>query len=304
MAAALPQQSVARFHRDGYLRLPSVLSGSEADRVRQIVMRDPKCRPKGNSNFIEATTTPSVAASLVGRAAADGGQEDPLPEPPKTMLSHTSFSPHDEACSAWGCSRRVIAPLEALLGGTARHYYSILMAKTPHTGGWEYHQDYGYHYAQFLRPEGYISMMLALSPCTRANGCLRVYRGSHKLGRLDHRPHGSQRIADPERVELAVRLGQLEEVHCELDPGDALFFHGNTLHASDANTSETSRWTVVYSYAAEANPVVVQPDPTQPLPLRGGLRDAAVEAAVAAHEASLQLEERGDNRAATAVPRL
>ena len=36
------------------------------------------------------------------------------------------------------------------------------MRKEPQTGGWEYHQDYGYHYAQFLRPEGYASAMLAL----------------------------------------------------------------------------------------------------------------------------------------------
>lgn len=53
-------------------------------------------------------------------------------------------------------------------------------------------------------------MMLALAPCTRANGCLRVLAQSHKLGRLEHQQHGGQRIADPMRVELARTSGGLE----------------------------------------------------------------------------------------------
>ena len=72
-----------------------------------------------------------------------------------------------------------------------------------------------------------------------------------------------------------------------------LFFHGNTLHASDPNRTGgggggggTSRWSVVYSYAAEANPVVVAEDPTVQI-LNGGLTDGEVEAAVRRHEARL-----------------
>lgn len=79
----------------------------------------------------------------------------------------------------------------------------------------------GYHYEQFLRPEGYASAMLALAPCTAANGCLRVYRGSHRLGRLEHSRVGAQQIADPERVARAAEV--LEEVECELAPGDVLY---------------------------------------------------------------------------------
>ena len=116
------------------------------------------------------------------------------------------------------------------------------------------------------------------------------------LGRLEHQQLGSQQIADPERVARAAAV--LPEVHCELRAGDVLFFHGNTLHASDPNRSGgggdggvggdggTSRWSVVYSYAAEANPVVVAEDPTVPI-ADGGLTDGEVEAAVRRHEARL-----------------
>jgi ectoine hydroxylase-related dioxygenase (phytanoyl-CoA dioxygenase family) len=268
MAAPLSAQQVASFHESGFLIVRGVLTPEQAERTRRITEADPRLMPKGNANFDE-----DAAA-----AARDGSEM-------KTLLAHADYSPEDEACSAWGASSRLVGPLEQLFGGPARHYYSILMCKTPQSGGWEYHQDYGYHYAQFLRPEGYASAMLALAPCTIANGCLRVYRGSHKLGRLEHSALGSQRIADPVRVAAAVKHGMVE-VHCVLGAGDCLYFHGNCLHASDPNRSTTSRWSIVYSYAAAANPVMVEIDPTSPLPA-GGLADARVEAAVAKHEARL-----------------
>lgn len=138
--SALDAGAIAQFHRDGFLIHRAVISPENAERLRLIAVRDPNLnQPKANSNFVE------------------GEEEDELPTPLKTMLSHAQYSPGDEAVSAWGVSRRVIAPLEALFGGPARHYYSILMTKYPMTGGWEYHQDYGYHYEQFLRPEGYVS---------------------------------------------------------------------------------------------------------------------------------------------------
>ena len=66
--------------------------------------------------------------------------------------------------------------------------------------------------------------------------------------------------------------------------------HGNTLHASSPNLSSTSRWSIVYSYAAADNPVVVSPDPTSQLP-EGGMDDADVEEAVAKHLARLRAED-------------
>jgi ectoine hydroxylase-related dioxygenase (phytanoyl-CoA dioxygenase family) len=36
-------------------------------------------------------------------------------------------------------------------------------------------------------------------------------------------------------------------------PGTALFFHGNTLHCSAANTSDSPRWTLICCYNAAWN---------------------------------------------------
>ena len=97
--------------------------------------------------------------------------------------------------------------------------------------------------------------MIALDRSTKANGCLQVLAGSHKAGRISHGPVGvGQTGADPERVALLRDQGQLEVVHCEMEPGSVLFFHSNLLHSSAPNTSPHSRWSLICCYGACDNP--------------------------------------------------
>ena len=42
-------------------------------------------------------------------------------------------------------------------------------------------------------------------------------------------------------------------VHCEMGPGDALFFHGNLLHCSAQNTSDQPRWSLICCYNTREN---------------------------------------------------
>ncbi len=44
-----------------------------------------------------------------------------------------------------------------------------------------------------------------------------------------------------------------ERVHVELQPGDALFFHSNLLHMSDANLSDRPRWSLISAYNLSYN---------------------------------------------------
>jgi ectoine hydroxylase-related dioxygenase (phytanoyl-CoA dioxygenase family) len=78
-----------------------------------------------------------------------------------------------------------------------------------------------------------------------------VLRGSQKLGRINHGPIGDQTGADPERVASA--LERLEKVHVEMNAGDALFFHCNTLHRSDQNRSAEPRWAFICCYNTRHN---------------------------------------------------
>ena len=110
------------------------------------------------------------------------------------------------------------------------------------------------------------------------NGCPRIVRGSHLLGRIDHvpLPGEGQNVADPAR--MAAIIARLEVVPCELDPGDAVLFHANTLRRSDQNQSRHRRWTLICCYNRVNNDTLVREDDRHHLPLEK-VPDAAVTAA-------------------------
>jgi ectoine hydroxylase-related dioxygenase (phytanoyl-CoA dioxygenase family) len=134
------------------------------------------------------------------------------------------------------------------------HFHSKLMQKEPRVGGaWEWHQDYGYWYKnQFMFPDELISVMVALTEANKQNGCLQVIKGSHKLGRVNHGFAGEQVGADIQMVDNALKT--MELVYVELEPGDALVFHSNLLHRSEANLSDRPRWSVISCYNLQSNP--------------------------------------------------
>jgi ectoine hydroxylase-related dioxygenase (phytanoyl-CoA dioxygenase family) len=66
------------------------------------------------------------------------------------------------------------------------------------------------------------------------------------MQRFEHAFAGEQQGADMDFVREAEKVSEL--VYCELKAGDALFFHPNLLHRSEANLSETARWSVISAY--------------------------------------------------------
>lgn len=165
------------------------------------------------------------------------------------------FTPGDDTFGLMSRSERMVSAVQRLLGngGKVCHFHSKVMQKQPKTGGaWEWHQDYGYWYKNgFLYPEAMLSVMVALTESNKANGCLQVMRGSHKMQRFEHVFIGEQQGADPEFVEWAQQW--CETVYAELEPGDVLFFHSNTLHRSDANHSDRPRWSIISAYNLDFN---------------------------------------------------
>jgi len=91
-----------------------------------------------------------------------------------------------------------------------------------------------------------MSVVVAVDAHDRANGCLHVLRGSHRLGRLEHGSSGEQAGADPRAV--AAARERFEDVACELAPGDVLFTHSNLVHWSGANESERWRLAIIIAY--------------------------------------------------------
>ena len=95
------------------------------------------------------------------------------------------------------------------------------------------------------------SAFIAVDRATKENGCMQVIQGSHLLGRIDHILTGDQAGASLERVEETLKV--LPLVYVEMEPGDVLYFHANTLHRSDQNRSENSRWSMICCYNAARN---------------------------------------------------
>jgi len=172
----------------------------------------------------------------------------------KTKLS-LWFTPGNDVFGYLTRSEKMVNAVQQLLGDKARvcHFHSKLMQKEPKVGGaWEWHQDYGYWYKnQFMFPDELISVMIALTPANKENGCLQVIKNSHKIGRVNHGFAGEQVGADMTMVNNALKT--MELVYSELEAGDALFFHSNLLHRSEANLSDQPRWSIISCYSLQSN---------------------------------------------------
>lgn len=149
-------------------------------------------------------------------------------------------------------SERVAKTMELLLGDEVYHYHHKMMLKEPRVGGaWEWHQDYGYWYQNGCLYPDMASCLIAVDRATQENGCLQVLSGSHLIGRIEHFTTGDQKGADSARVAQAIKRHEL--IYCEMNPGDALFFHGNLLHCSSKNLSPHPRWSLICCYNTKHN---------------------------------------------------
>lgn len=225
----LSEEQIKNYHRDGFLVIKAFCNQQETDKLYTTAIED----------------------DILTRNALDLSDLSGK----KTRLS-LWFTPGNDVFGYLTRSERMVNAVAQLLDSESPvcHFHSKLMQKEPRVGGaWEWHQDYGYWYKnQFMFPDQLISVMTALTKATRENGCLQVIRGSHKLGRVNHGFSGEQVGADMVMVNNALRT--MELVYCELAPGDALIFHSNLLHRSEANLSDQPRWSIISCYNAQSNP--------------------------------------------------
>lgn len=179
------------------------------------------------------------------------------------------YTPGDDAYGLLTKSRRMVESVDQLMDGDSPvcHFHSKLMQKEPKVGGaWEWHQDYGYWYKnEFLLPDQMMSVMVAITNANKANGCLQVIRGSHKMGRIEHGFAGEQVGASQHYVDLSLKT--MELIFVEINAGDALFFHSNLLHRSEANLSDAPRWSLIAVYNRAANIPYNEPSKSSIVPL-------------------------------------
>lgn len=225
---SLNASQIADYNRDGYIVVKNLFSAEEVGKLYHTALEN----------------------SVMQKNAMDLNDQTGK----KTKLS-LWFTPGDDVFGYLIRSERMVNSVWRLLQEESPvcHFHTKLMQKEPKVGGaWEWHQDYGYWYKnQFIFPNQLMSVMIALTPANKENGCLQVIKGSHKMGRVNHGFAGEQVGADMEMVNHALKT--MELIYCELEPGDALFFHSNLMHRSEANLSDHPRWSLISCYNSQSN---------------------------------------------------
>ncbi|MBM3276891.1 MAG: phytanoyl-CoA dioxygenase family protein [Candidatus Handelsmanbacteria bacterium] len=132
---------------------------------------------------------------------------------------------------------RFLAVAQAILGPDVILHHTKLFQKPPEKGAaFPVHQDWQY----FPTVEDkMIAGIVHVSAATDQMGCVRVYPGSHRLGRQQGMMGGGQ------NAELTGKYPLSGATVVEAEPGDVFFFHYFTLHGSMPNTSQALRKTVL-----------------------------------------------------------
>lgn len=155
-----------------------------------------------------------------------------------TVVYHTHQV--QQFSAAW--TRAVMNPkfldiAEQLLGPDIVLHHTKLFQKPSEKGApFPMHQDWSYFPTE---KDTMMAGVIHVSKATDEMGCIRVYPGSHKLGRLQ----GSwgQSVSDLLLNEYPIE----KSMPAECEAGDVLFFHYFTIHGSMPNRSSAIRKTVL-----------------------------------------------------------
>ncbi|PTY03977.1 phytanoyl-CoA dioxygenase family protein [Verrucomicrobia bacterium LW23] len=166
-----------------------------------------------------------------------GGEESARVGSKNTVIYHThNVQIYSAAWLRAFMNPRFLDVVQELIGPDIILHHSKLFQKPSEKGSpFPMHQDWPYF------PTIKDKMIAGIIHVTRATdemGCLRVYPGSHRLGRVEN-TNGQSRseFLDQYPLDGAVAL--------EAEPGDIAFFHYFTLHGSKPNVSPHIRKTVL-----------------------------------------------------------
>lgn len=205
-------QQTQFFKQNGYLILRQLFSDDEVSHLRDhfMMLREQGSHP-GDFSGVDITSN------------------DPLKKYPRMIHMHR----WDTTSLNWLLDQRLAAALTALLEREPYAVQTMLYFKPPKARGQALHQDQYYLRAQ---PGTCIAAWMALDPCDEENGCLQVVPGSQDWPLLcTTQADTTQSFTD---VTVPIPEGT-PIVSMVMQPGDVLFFNGQVVHGSLANTSST-----------------------------------------------------------------
>lgn len=199
------------FERDGYVIVKGLFSPEEAEFYKEHYTQ---MRLAENGRMDQRIANP-----------ANG---DPLIKWPRLMMMHR----HDDVSRQWLLDQRINACLTGLLGKEPYAVQTMFYFKPPQARGQALHQD---NYYLRVQPGTCVAAWMAVDRCDEANGCLQVVPGSQDWPILcTVKADTNQSFTDvtvPVPAEYPV-------VPVIMDPGDVLFFNGQIVHGSLANSTD------------------------------------------------------------------
>ena len=137
-------------------------------------------------------------------------------------------------------SEDLLKTSSAIYTRSIKCFHAKFIIKPPGAMGFMPHQDYEYWRNNGYAGKSIHTIIIAIEKGTIANGTTQVIPGSHRMEIFRDSTFEYE-------IEAKLREKGFNAIPVELDPGDALIFHGNTIHKSNQNLSSTSRNFIVLS---------------------------------------------------------
>ncbi len=219
------------FERDGHILVRGLASAEEVDAYRPVI---------------------TAAAAAYNTETRSIEERDTYG---KAFLQIMNLWTKAEGVKRFTFARRFAGVAAELMGvDGVRIYHDQALYKEPGGGPTPFHQD---QYYWPLDTDRTITMWMPLVPITEEVGSMSFATGSHRLGYLGALPISDESEAEFRRF-IASR-GLTTHTYGAMNPGDATFHSGWTLHGAPGNPSGVMREVMTVIYMA-SNARVIEPN--------------------------------------------
>ena len=208
----LSEAQIHQYNETGFLVVPGLFDTATAQQMIQHYMTR---RAEGPKSGDSGGTTDHP--------------EDPNHQYPRMINMHN----WDGLTGEWAMQATMLELVEQLIDDKPVLRQTMLYFKPPGGRGQALHQD-----EQYITIDPLIGVWIALDKSDRSVGQMVVVPGSHKRGLLQ--VEAADTAISFTAVQSVMPEG-VEEFYVDMEPGDALFFDGKTIHGSYMNESN-DRW--------------------------------------------------------------
>ncbi len=208
----LTSEQIVHYNEQGYVILPRLFNTQTVNKMRNHYM----------------------ALRAEGEKPGDfGGTKDKTDDANHQYPRMIQMHKWDDLSNQWSSHPQILQAVETLINDEPVLNQTMLYFKPPHSRGQGLHQD-----AQYITIDPLIGVWIPLDLSDHDVGQMVVVPGSHHDG-----------LYQVEKANTAVSFTNVQTVlpqnanivGLDMNPGDALFFHGRIIHGSYANIT-TDRW--------------------------------------------------------------